>query len=72
MIIEWAAIGRPESTSMSTHGIKQYSSYWTDEGHQSFTMDGPEHAFPLWEQHTAEPGLNVIAVRKRCRSVPSP
>lgn len=49
---------------------KVHPSYWTDEGHQSFTMDDPEHAFPLWE-HATDSALDVIAVHKRCRLVAS-
>jgi hypothetical protein len=45
------------------HGVKVYPSYWTDKGHQSFTMDDPEHAFPLWE-HAVDLGLDVVAVHK--------
>jgi predicted TIM-barrel fold metal-dependent hydrolase len=46
-----------------THGVKVYPSYWTDDGHQGFTMDDPESAFPLWEQ-AADLGLDVVAVHK--------
>jgi len=45
------------------HGVKVYPSYWTDDGHQGFTMDDPTEAFPLWE-HAADLGLDVVAVHK--------
>ena len=45
------------------HGVKVYPSYWTDEGHQSFTMDDLEYASPLRE-HAVDLGLDVIVVHK--------
>lgn len=46
------------------HGMKVYPSYWDRNGnHESFKMDDPEVAFPLWE-HALDLGLDVIAVHK--------
>lgn len=45
------------------HGVKVCPSYWDGDGHESFKMDDPELAFPLW-QHAKDLGLDVIGVHK--------